>query len=192
MTTVAGKAAQIDDIAVAANYTWNQFKFFAGWADDVLRNPSDPIGFGATGDQGNYVISSVTNNAYVSAEILMTEWVGVKYAWDPRTEFTVAYYHEGQNNYGGVANTAAVCNAPGSFVGTYNKKVYNTPVTGSGPRSSSCAGGENFVSGYVDYHFTKRFDAYAGLTVSEVYGGMAAGFPYTTDVAPTVGIRYKF
>ena len=65
---------------------------------------------------------------------------------------------------------------------------------------SSCAGHLNEVSLYVDHHFTKRFDAYAGIAYSNVSGGLAIaiphgpGVPYYHDnnVAPTVGGRFTF
>ena len=33
---------------------------------------------------------------------------------------------------------------------------------------------------------------YAGLLVSDVYGGVASGFLHTENVAPTVGMRIRF
>ena len=33
---------------------------------------------------------------------------------------------------------------------------------------------------------------YAGLLVSNVYGGVASGFLHTENVAPTVGVRVRF
>jgi hypothetical protein len=51
-----------------------------------------------------------------------------------------------------------------------------------------------------DYHFTKHFDAYAGIAYSDVTGGLAIaiphgpGVPYYHDnnTAPTVGARFAF
>ena len=59
-------------------------------------------------------------------------------------------------------------------------------------RGADCAGAEDFVSAYVDYHLTKRFDVYAGVTYSVVTGGMANGYAYAQDWAPTAGVRYSF
>jgi hypothetical protein len=52
----------------------------------------------------------------------------------------------------------------------------------------------------VDHHFTKRFDAFAGIAGSYVTGGLAIAIPhgpgvpylYNNNVAPTVGIRFAF
>ena len=97
---LTGTAADTNDIMVAANYTYNQFKFFAGWAHDILSNPKDPVGIGANIGQGDYQISAATNNKYPNTWLLDTVWGGVKYAYDPKTEFTVSYYHQFQNSFG--------------------------------------------------------------------------------------------
>jgi predicted porin len=58
----------------------------------------------------------------------------------------------------------------------------------------------NEYSLYADYHFTKRFDVYAGIAYSEVTGGLEIAIPhgpgvpyyYNNNIAPTVGVRYTF
>jgi hypothetical protein len=65
---------------------------------------------------------------------------------------------------------------------------------------ASCAGTLNEGSFYVDHHFTKRFDSFAGVAYSFVSGGMdiaiphGPGVPYKSDnnLAPTVGSRFTF
>jgi hypothetical protein len=52
----------------------------------------------------------------------------------------------------------------------------------------------------MDYHFTKRFDVYAGHCVFRRHGGLAIAIPhgpgvpyyYNSNIAPTVGARYTF
>jgi hypothetical protein len=52
----------------------------------------------------------------------------------------------------------------------------------------------------VDYPFTKRFDAFAGIAGSYVTGGLAIAIPhgpgvpyfYDSNIAPTVGGRFTF
>jgi hypothetical protein len=52
----------------------------------------------------------------------------------------------------------------------------------------------------VDHHFTKRFDAFAGIAYSYVSGGLAIAIPhgpgvpynYDNNLAPTVGGRFTF
>jgi hypothetical protein len=44
----------------------------------------------------------------------------------------------------------------------------------------------------IIYKPVKRIDLYAGIMVSNVYGGLASGFFKTQDIDPTVGIRVRF
>ena len=65
---------------------------------------------------------------------------------------------------------------------------------------ASCAGTLNEVSLYADHHFTKRFDAFAGIAYSYVTGGLAIAIPHGPGVpyyhnnnfAPTIGGRFAF
>ncbi len=176
---LSGTAANTSDIMVGANYTWNQFKLFAGWAQDQINNPGSPIGVGANTGQGAYTVLAGTNTGFPNTKVLNTIWGGVKYAYNSQTEFTLAYYNESQNTYGTFANVSK-----GKCVTVHQSD-----------RPGYCSGDENFVSGYVDYHFTKRFDVYGGLTFSAVSGGMAGGYIFPgnqTDWAPTAGLRYTF
>jgi hypothetical protein len=180
-STTAGNAgtlqANISDdqgAAVAAKYAWEQFKFFAGYDFEQATNPHDNLGIGATNDQGGYILSTVNNFAYPHAKILQTEWTGVRYAYDPRTEIAFSLYHTGQNQYGTAAQDA-----------TCSAKTQRS-------KAPQCAGGLYAGSLYVDYHFTKRLDAYGGVEVSNVEGGLASGFNYYTNWAPTAGVRYSF
>ncbi len=177
---LAGTAADITSFLVAGRYTWSQFKLFAGYANDQYRNPHDQVGVGANIGQGDYALVSANNGAFPNAKILQTEWAGVKYAYDPKTEFTLAYYHEGQNGFGTAAQLA-----------TCGEARINR-ATLAAVRSGNCSGDLNVVSGYVDYHFTKRFDIYGGMMYSVVSGGMAAGYLYSNNFAPSFGARFTF
>ena len=44
----------------------------------------------------------------------------------------------------------------------------------------------------ADYRFNVHFDAYVGAMYSGVHDGMASGYIYTTNINPTVGVRFKF
>ena len=122
-------------------------------------------------------MSQVNNGAFPHNKILQPEWVGVRYAYDPKTDITVAYYHEGQNQYASAATLkGGGCNTKSS------QNLF----------SSACSGELQAVSFLVDHHFTKRFDAYAGMMVSNVNGGFASGYNLVTNWAPTVGLRYTF
>ncbi len=142
---------------IAAKYTYNQFKFFAGYAHDELQNPSNNAGIGSDNQQGGYMLSSVNNNAYPHPRVLQTFWTGVRYAYNSKTDIIAAYYLVNQNQWGNAAQDAT-CSAA-----TQNAKA------------AQCGGDLNAGSFYVDYHFTKRFDVYGGMEVSAVNGGMAGG-----------------
>ncbi len=175
--TLTGTISDNYAAVIAAKYTWNQFKIFAGYGYVNYANPSQNVGIGGDNLQGGYILSTVNNNAYPNNKVLQTEWAGVKYAWDPRTDFTVAYYHEGQNQY---ASTATIKEGACNWQKTQN--AYN----------SGCSGDLNAVSFVADYHFNKRFDVYAGMMVSNVSGGIASGYLYYTNWAPTAGARFTF
>ncbi len=65
---------------------------------------------------------------------------------------------------------------------------------------ASCSGSLNEESLYTDHHFTKRFDAFAGVAYSYVTGGLAIAIPHGPGVpynnknnwAPAVGGRFMF
>jgi len=159
----------------AAKYAWDPFKFFAGYEYIWQNNPSDPLGVGAS-DQGGYVMSGVEDNNLDSEKIVQIWWAGVKYAYDSKTDITLSWYQQRQNDF----RVPQTC-APGNF-------------------RASCAGTLNEGSLYTDHHFTKRFDGFAGIAYSFVTGGLAIAIPHGPGVpylhnnnfAPTVGGRFTF
>jgi predicted porin len=163
-------------IMAAAKYTWDQFKIFGGYEHILMQNPANPLGVGATA-QGGYLLSGVENNNLDSAKIVQVYWTGVKYAYDSKTDITLSYYHEAQNDF----RVPSTCSPAAGF-------------------RSACAGALDEVSLYGDYHFTKRFDAYAGVAYSDVTGGLAIAIPhgpgapynFNSNLAPTAGVRYAF
>ncbi len=162
-------------IMLAAKYAWDPFKFFAGYEHIQQFNPSNPLGIGASA-QGGYLLSGVEDNNLDSPKIVQVAWTGVKYAYDIKTDITLSYYHQWQNDF----RVPSAC-PPTSF-------------------RASCSGFLNEGSLYTDHHFTKRFDAYAGIAYSNVSGGMAIAIPhgpgvpynYKNNTAPTVGARFTF
>jgi predicted porin len=162
-------------VMVAAKYAWDPFKFFGGYEHIRQTNPSNPLGVGASA-QGGYLLSGVENNNLDSPKTVQVAWTGVKYAYDSKTDITLSAYHQWQNDF----RVPSAC-PPSSF-------------------RASCSGFLNEVSLYTDHHFTKRFDAYAGIAYSNVSGGLAIAIPhgpgvpynYNNNVAPTVGARFAF
>jgi predicted porin len=174
--TLYGIVTDNSAIMAAAKYTWDPLKFFAGYEYIRQNNPSDPLGIGATA-QGGYRLSGVEDNNLDSTKIVQVFWTGVRYAYDNRTDIILSYYRENQNNY----------------------RVPSTCSPAAGYRSS-CAGYLNEGSLFLDHHFTKRFDAYAGVAYSNVSGGLAIAIPHAPgvpyyhndNVAPTIGGRFTF
>src|SRR5580698_8203265 len=85
-------------LMLAAKYTWDQFKFFAGYEHILQDNPSNPLGVGAS-DQGGYLLSGVEDNNLDSPKVVQIWWTGVKYAYDSKTEITLSYYEQLQNDF---------------------------------------------------------------------------------------------
>ena len=160
-------------IMIAAKYVWDPFKFFGGYEHIRQTNPANPLGIGATA-QGGYLLSGVEDNNLDSPKIVQVFWTGLKYAFDSKTDITLSYYREWQNDF----RVPSTCSPTAGF-------------------RSSCAGALNEVALYTDYHITKRFDAYAGIAYSDVSGGLAIAIPhgpgvpyyYNNNIAPTVGVR---
>jgi len=163
-------------VMVAAKYTWDPFKFFGGYEHIRQTNPSNPLGVGASA-QGGYLLSGVEDKNLDSPKIVQVAWTGVKYAYDSKTDITLSYYRQWQNDF----RVPSTCSPAAGF-------------------RSSCAGYLNEGSLYADHHFTKRFDAYAGIAYSNVSGGLAIAIPhgpgvpynYNSNLAPTLGGRFAF
>ncbi len=162
-------------VMLAAKYTWDQFKFYAGYEHIQQFNPTNPLGVGASA-QGGYLLSGVEDNNLDSPKLVQVAWTGVKYAYDLKTDITVAWYHQWQNDF----RVPAAC-PPTSY-------------------RASCSGFLNEFSLYADHHFTKRFDVFAGIAYSDVNGGLAIAIPHgpgvpylhTNNTAPTIGARFTF
>jgi len=174
--TVYGIVTDNNAVMVAAKYTWDPFKFFAGYEYIWQNNPSNPLGVGAS-DQGGYIMSGVEDNNLDSEKLVQIWWTGVKYTYRSKTDFTFSWYQQRQNDF----RIPPTCSPAAGF-------------------RASCAGTLDEVSLYADHHFTKRFDAFAGIAYSYVSGGLAIAIPhgpgvpynYPNNLAPTVGGRFSF
>jgi predicted porin len=174
--TVYGIVTDNTAIMVAVKYVWAQFKFYGGGEYIWQTNPSNPLGIGASAE-GGYLLSGVEDNNLDSPKIVWVWWTGAKYTYNEKTDFTVAYYNQLQNDF----RLPATCSPAAGF-------------------RSSCAGTLNEISFYIDHHLTKRVDVYTGVAYSDVSGGLAIaiphgpGVPYYHDnnVAPVIGARVAF
>ncbi len=174
--TLYGIVTDNSAIMVAAKYTWDPFRFFAGYEYIWQNNPKNPLGVGAS-DQGGYFMSGVEDDNLDSEKLVQVWWTGAKYTYRSKTDFTFAWYQQRQNDF----RVPSTCSAAAGF-------------------RSSCAGTLNEGSLYADHHFAKRFDTFAGIVYSWVSGGLAIaiphgpGVPFNSDnnFAPTVGSRFAF
>lgn len=164
-------AATISDntaYAVMASYAFDPLKAFAGYEHIQYADPRHPLDAGFE-DIGGYVLAFVTNNAYLVDKTVQVYWTGLRYAVTAPLELTVAYYGYDQNAYG--TGKLAGCNTSAS---------------------SPCKGRFEAYSLDADYHFTKHFDGYVGAMYSGVHGGAASGYLFSTNLNPTLGVRFRF
>lgn len=164
-------AATISDntvYALMASYEIAPFKLFAGYEHLKYANPETPLAAGFN-DIGDYVLAFVNDTAYKNPKTIQVYWTGARYTVLPQLELTLAYYGYHQDAYG-----------TGKLSGC------STAV------SSLCSGSLEAFSVDADYRFNVHFDAYLGAMYSGVHDGVANGYFYTTNINPTVGVRYKF
>lgn len=157
--------------------------------------PGTVPGFNVKGTYANKALPTqwVVNNAYNTPRVANVFWVGAKYAVNEQIDVMAAYYYLGQNNYNfsvnaqGVTVPAACSTAVTSGVKP-NGQAFSIARVGSG----KCAGSTDFLSAMIDWRPFKRMDVYAGVMLSNVYGGLANGYYATQTVNPTAGVRIKF
>ena len=164
-------AATVSDntaYALMGLYKTDPLKFFGGYEYIRYANPKTTLKAGFT-NIGGYVLAYINDTAYNVPKIVQVYWTGVRYAVIPHLELTAAYYGVHQSAYGSGAQ--AGCNTHAH---------------------SNCSGSLQAFSIDADYRFTVHFDAYLGAMYSGVHDGLASGYIYTTNINPTVGVRYKF
>jgi predicted porin len=177
-------------LILAAKYKWNTVTFLAGYEFWRQANPSYdyPDGFETVGGYNvpgniignkNFPTVWVTSNAYNLDKLENVFWLGAKWAVRPDTDLIGAFYYAEQNNFNSTVSKGFV--VPAACTGT-----------GVHISSSACAGAFDAFSFMVDYRPVKRVDLYAGVALSNVYGGMANGYIKAQNIDPTVGLRLRF
>jgi predicted porin len=166
--TLAGTVSDNTGYSVQMSYNAKDYfpvKFYAGWERIKFNNPShpDPVG---TQILGGYILGIVSNTGFNIQKILQISWVGARWSITPDFDLTAAGYG-------------------------YNQKSFNANGC-TNASATNCAGEMADISLVSDYHFTKRFDAYAGVNWSRVSNGLASGFLFTSEYSPMVGVRYNF
>jgi len=166
--SVYGTISDNTAYAVMGLYKLDPYKFFAGYEYIRYVNPATPLSAGYS-DIGGYVLAFVNNTAYDNAKILQVYWAGLRYSLTHHLDLTAAYYGVHQNAYG--TGTQADC---------------------SSAAHGTCSGNLEAISLDADYRFNVHFDAYLGAMYSQVQDGLASGYLNTTNINPTVGVRFKF
>lgn len=166
--TLAATISDNTTVGIMGLYNMGAPKFFFGYEHIRYADPTHPLaaGFDAI---GGYKLAFVNNTAFPNDKILQVYWAGLKYTVIPELDLTAAYYGYHQNAYATGANAGC-----------------------SSEKSGTCSGTLDAFAFDADYRLTKRFDAYAGVMYTGVHNGLANGYLHSTDMNPTVGIRYKF
>ena len=143
-------------------------KLFAAYERVEFANPSTPLPAG-TATLGGFVLAIITNTKYTTDKDENIYWAGIKWSASPKLDVTAAAYRYQTDSY--QSGATAPCGTSAH---------------------SNCSGSETAGSLDAVYHFSKRFDGYAGAMYSTVSDGLAAGFVNTYTVNPTAGFRFKF
>lgn len=166
--SVAGTISDNKTYGIMALYNFGDLvpiKLYAGYEHIAFDNPNDPLNSG-TPIIGGYVLAVANNAGFPNEKTLQVGWGGLKWSITPDFDLTVAGYGYKQNSYG--------------------------KVSCSNTSEATCSGKEYAASFVLDYRLTKRFDLYFGTMWSEVQDGLANGFLYRNNIAPTLGARFKF
>jgi predicted porin len=166
--TLAATISDNTGYAALASYNMKEIfpiKFYAGWERIKFNNPAHAIPAG-TQDIGGYILSIPNNAGFNIQKILQISWAGARYTPIPQLDLSAAYYQYNQKSFAanGCSNASA----------------------------AACAGELHDASLVADYHWTKRFDTYAGVNYSIVQNGLANGYLFTSDWTPMVGVRFNF
>ncbi len=167
----------------AAKYKLAAMTYYGGYEYFRQANPSDDYqngfktigGYNVPGNIPNnksFPTVWITTNAYNVNRVENIFWAGAKYAVNDRLDVMGAFYYITQNDY---LQAPAACTGTGIHIS-----------------SAACAGSYDTISLLIDYRPLKRVDVYAGVALSNVYGGLANGYLQSQNIDPTVGLRIKF
>ena len=179
-------------VELLAKYKWDKITFYGGYLYARLMNPSDDYltGFPTVAEgifippgywsKGVYTDAAVTANAYNIQRVLQTVWTGAKWSVWSNLDLSAGFYYQNQNDY--------------NFTVSKQGATLPAACTGAGINisSSKCAGSQDAVSFLVDWRPVARVDVYAGVMLSNVYGGLANGFLHAQNYDPAAGIRVRF
>ena len=169
-------------VELMAKYKWDKLTLYGGYIYARLGNPSDAYAGGfPTISQGIFVPpGQVTSSNYNVNKILNTFWTGARYSIFDNLDLATGLYYQMQNDFNFTVNKQ------GHTIGAACTGI------STGVSSNKCAGSQGAVSFLADWKPYKRVDVYAGVMISNVWGGLANGFLHTQNIDPTVGIRVRF
>jgi predicted porin len=121
--------------------------------------------------------AGIVNNGFTGGDqILEVPFVTARYTWDPQWTAAVGWYQQRTNSFGfGVINPA-----------------FYSPVPCSNASFSNCSGYIEAETFRVDYAYTKHITFYGGMAYTTLHGGAQFGFLSTTEIAQTIGVRYRW
>ena len=179
-------------------YKFDQFPLTisGGWDRIKQSDPSSRFPNGFESIAGYSVPGTIVGNklfpttwisytTYADNRIANVFFIGAKYAVTSQIDVAAAYYYLEQNNY----NSST---APCAYANATIFQPNGNPLVVSRINNSACAGSQDAISFLIDYRPVKRLDLYAGVMISNVYGGLANSYAVTQEIAPTVGLRVKF
>jgi predicted porin len=168
--TLSATVSDNQAFVATAKYKWDRFEVLGGYEWIQQVNPTNPAAIGFV-DNG-YLASKVNNIAFPNAAITQLAWIGGKWKATDNLTLIGSYYHVWQNSYGDGSITT------GSKTG---------PVGCATAAFASCGGTQDWISFVGDYVFTKHFDVYAGVSYSQVNGGLANGYIQNSILNPATG-----
>ena len=166
--SLAATVSNNTTFSIMGMYNFGAPKIFAGYEHIRFANPSTPLAAGFD-DIGGYKLAFVNNAAFPNDKIMQVYWAGIRYTVIEALDLVGAYYGYHQNSYG-VGSTAGC----------------------SSNIAATCSGTLEGISFDADYRLSKRFDTYAGIMFTGVHDGLANGYIHSTNMNPTIGVRYKF
>jgi predicted porin len=170
-------------VMLVAKYTTGPLKVYAGYEHIRYMAPSNPQ-TAFTDIAGSFLClgcdafnnTNISNTAFgvngLGNKTFQVMWVGAKYAITENLDVIGAYYHYIQNSFFGTA-----AGGPAPCFGTEHPQ---------------CAGTFDGISAAVDWRFAPKWDLYSGIMFTQVNGGLAFGFLQRNNIAPTVGLRFRF
>jgi predicted porin len=174
MGTVVATPQDTSSYLVVARYKISAFTIKAGYEYMKFSNPSNPYEDAGVTSLYGTTVSIATTTPYTLTsgpasgqeidKTLKVYWVGADWNITPQFNIALGYYHVDQNDYSG-----------------------NPAVA-----SSKSAGTGKYTSLLLDYHFTKKFDAYAGYMSNTNADGMAFGYLHDSNSITGLGLRYSF